>query len=166
MNKNYIRLDMEDKENLKKYMRNILEVWDNHCIYICPPSTIFSDKKEWNNIDVDKMLRVGDYKTFLNLSVKEAYNYVQNRLGHELMEQIKEKGRDNAESYLAVVEQYLLDGESNYLVRGIIRGDINGLSVLFNPEYIEAIPKTPIEAFLRADGDESVYPKVYQKHRK
>lgn len=165
METNYTRLDMEDRETFTKTMNNMLEVWDNHSIYICHPNQIFKEKVEWDNIDINKMFESGNYETFLTFDFKEAFKYVHNRLGKAIMEEIKEKGRDNAVSYLVVVERYSYEGEDNYLVRGLIRGDIKGYSVLFNPEFIKAIPKTTIEATLRIDGDEEYLPETYKKRR-
>ena len=165
MEKDYKRLDMNDKATFTQEMQNMLDVWDNHCIYICNPNHLFKENKEWDNIDINKMLEMNDYEKFLTFDFKEAFKYVHNRLGHAVMEEIKDKGRDNAVSYLAVVENYLYEGEDNYLVRGIIRGDINGYSLLFNPEYKLAIPKTSAEAVLRIDGNDEYLPEVYKKRR-
>ena len=165
-------LDTEGKETMK----NMLEVWDNHCIHICHPNHLFAGAKpisrdireivniNWEDIDIAKMKRIKDYKTFLSPDINDAFSYVHNHLGQQIMNEINKGNKDKAVSYLAIVEEYDYDLEDNYLVRGIIRGDAEGYSVAFNPEYQKAIPQSIWEKALRM-GDHEV-PQVYLVKRK
>ena len=106
-----------------------------------------------------------DYKTFITFSTKDAFVYAQNRIRHNFETQVAKNGIDNAISYVAVVERYRFEGEDNYLVRGIIRYDKDGYSVLFNPEYVEAMPKNAFDEWLQLDDDEDNIPNAYKKRR-
>lgn len=173
MSKSYIRLDINDKSSFSKVMDNMLSVWDNHSIYICHPSHIFRDCSDfenveaidWDCIDVNKMFKKNNYKSFLSFDHRDAFRYVHKRLGSEIMGQAATKGKDAALSYLAVVERYRLNNKDNYLVRGIIRGDMTGYSIAFNPEYESAIPNDIFEKFLRIDEDEDSLPHIYRIER-
>ena len=161
----------------KKIIEDILSVWDDgHCIYICHPNHIFAGNKlitkdnreikniNWNDIDINKMFRINDYKTFISPEYYEAFKYIHNRLGHQILGEVKKGNKDTAVSYLAVVEKYRFDYEDYYLIRGIIRGDYEGYSIAFNPEYQNTIPKSVWDKSLRFSGHE--VPKIYSLKRK
>ena len=164
-------------ENGKKIMQDMLSVWDDgHCIYICHPNHIFDGAKpitkdvreikniNWNDIDIEKMFRINDYKTFTLPECNEAFKYVHSRLGHQIMQEVKKGNKETAVSYLAIVEKYHFDYEDYYLVRGIIRGDYKGYSISFNPEYQKVIPQSVWEKSLRFSGYE--VPNTYCLKRK
>ncbi len=177
---NFIRLQSDKKtilgEQGKKLMEDMLSVWDNHCIYICHPNHLFAGAKpitadvremaniNWNDIDIERMLRINDYKTFITPDCSQAFRYVHERLGHQIMNEVKRGNKNGAVSYLVVVERYTFDYEDNYLVRGIIRGDYDGYSITFNPEYQKAIPQSTWEKSLRL-GDHEI-PAAYLVKRK
>lgn len=177
---NLIRLQSDKKtildEQGKKLMQDMLSVWDNHCIHICHPNHLFAGAKpitadvremaniNWNDIDIEKMLRINDYKTFITPDCREAFRYVHQRLGHQIMNEVKKGNTNRAISYLVVVERYTFDYEDNYLVRGIIRGDVDGYSIAFNPEYQKTIPQSTWEKSLRM-GDHEI-PVAYLVKRK
>ncbi len=118
----------------------------------------------WDDIDIEKMLRTNDYGVFIMPECNDAFKYVHNRLGHQIMTEIKKGNKENAISYLVVVEKYPFDYEDNYLIRGIIRGDYEGYSIAFNPEYQKVIPKSIWDKSLRFSGQE--VPSVYCLKRK
>lgn len=177
---NFIRLESDKKTILtdegKKVMQDMLSVWDNHCIHICHPNHLFagakpltSDVREmtninWNDIDIERMFRIKEYKTFLTPDCSQAFRYVHSRLGNQIMREISQKNGEDAISYLAIVEQYTFDYEDNYLVRGIIRGDREGYSIAFNPEYQKTIPQSIWEKSLRMSDHE--IPSAYLVKRK
>lgn len=165
MKDEFIKLEVKTKE-FSDAMSNLLSVWDNHCIYICHPNHVINLNKDWDDINIKKMFKINDYKTFISFDYREAFAYVHKRLGSDVMAQARSKGKDKAVSYLAVVEKYLFEGEDNYLVRGIIKGDINGYSVMFNPEFAKTIPNNIFEKVLRLSDDDSVIPETYKKRRK
>lgn len=151
------------KEGQELFSNMLSVIDDGHCIHVCHPNHLFNtkyvigtnlelDKVNWEDIDIFKMMEVGDYKTFVMPDVKEAFRYVHKRLGHQVMKKIELN--QNEKSYLVVVEQYLLDGEDNYLVRGIIRGDRNGYSMAFNPVYEKTIATNIWEKSIRFSGNE------------
>ena len=155
----------------------MLSVWDDgHCIYICHPNHIFDGAKpitkdvreikniNWNDIDIEKMFRINDYKTFTLPECNEAFKYVHSRLGHQIMQEVKKGNKETAVSYLAIVEKYHFDYEDYYLVRGIIRGDYKGYSISFNPEYQKVIPQSVWDKSLRFSGYE--VPDTYCLKRK
>lgn len=164
-------------ENGKKIMQDMLSVWDDgHCIYICHPNHIFSgaklitpDVKEikninWDEIDIERMFKIQDYKTFTTVECNNAFQFVHERLRHQIMSQIKKGNKNTAISYLVVVEKYHYDYEDYYLIRGIIRADYNGYSIAFNPEYKKVIPQSIWEKSLRYSGQE--VPNAYCLKRK
>ena len=178
---NYERLESVKgsifNENGKKVIQDILSVWDDgHCIYICHPNHIFAGAKlitkdnreieniNWNDIDIEKMYRINDYVTFILPECHDAFKYVHNRLGHQILREVKKGNKDTVVSYLAVLEKYPFDYEDYYLIRGIIRGDYEGYSIAFNPEYQNTIPKSVWDKSLRFSGHE--IPKVYCLKRK
>jgi hypothetical protein len=177
---NLIRLQSDKKtildEQGKKLMENMLSVWDNHCIHICHPNHLFAGAKpitadvremvniNWDDIDVEKMLRINDYKTFITPDCSQAFKYAHQCLGHQIMNEVKKGNRNGAISYLVVVERYTFDYEDNYLVRGIIRGDYEGYSIAFNPEYQKTIPQSIWEKSLRMSDHE--IPTAYLIKRK
>ena len=158
--------DMLDEEG-KKLMIDMLSVYDNHAIYICHPNHIFEGTKpinrdvremayiDWDDIDVDKMYRINDYEIFLSPDPNRAFKYVHSRLGHQVTQEINKGNKDTAVSYLVVVEKYIYDCQENFLVRGIIKGDKDGYSIAFNPEYEETIPKSVFEKGLRMGDHET-----------
>ncbi len=77
----------------------------------------------WDDIDIERMIRINDYQTFITSDCRLAFKYVHQRLGHQIMNEVKKGKKNEAVSYLAIVERYTFDfdGEDNYLVRGIIR---------------------------------------------
>lgn len=156
----------KEGQELFKDMLSVID--DGHCIHICHPNHLFNtkyvignsleiDRINWEDIDVNKMIEIGDYKTFIMPDVKESFRYVHKRLGHQILKKI-ELNQDE-QSYLVVLEEYILDGESNYLVRGIIKGDKNGYSMAFNPEYEKTIASNVWERSIRFSGNE--VPAVY-----
>lgn len=161
-------------DNGKKRMQDMLSVFDDaHCIHICHPNHIFDnntltkekrniDTIDWDNIDIDKMFNKKDFKTFILPSIEDAFKYVHKRLGNEIMTEIK-KGNKDATSYLVVVEKYNIDWENYYLIRGIIKGDKEGYSLAFNPEYEKSIPKSIWEKSMRFSGNE--VPRIYTLKR-
>jgi hypothetical protein len=161
----YKRVDFHDKKIFTQVMTDLLAVYDNHCIYVTNPDNLFNGSYDWDNIDVKKMLDSNDYKTFMSYDPREAIKYVHQTLGNDVMKKYRELGRDKAVSYLVVVEEYPFEGEDNYLVRGIIRGDMEGYAFSFNQEYKESIPKDKFEIYSRLDGNEEDLPKVYKKRR-
>ena len=151
------------KEGQETFNDMLAVIDDGHCIHICHPNHLFNtkyvignslelDRINWDDIDIDKMVEVGDYKTFIMPDAKEPFRYVHKRLGHQIMKKI-ELGQDE-QSYLVVVEQYIIDGECNYLVRGIIKGDKEGYSMAFNPEYEKSIAHNVWERSIRFSGNE------------
>lgn len=177
---NFTRLQSDKKtildEQGKKLMNDMLSVWDNHCIHICHPNHLFAGAKpittdvremaniNWDDIDIERMLRINDYKTFITPDCSQAFRYVHQRLGHQIMNEVKKGNKNGAVSYLVVVERYTFDYEDNYLVRGIIRGDYDGYSIAFNPEYQKTIPQSTWEKSLRM-GDHEI-PVAYLVKRK
>ena len=164
-------------DNGKKVIQDMLSVWDDgHCIYICHPNHIFDGAKpitkdvrnikciNWNDINIEKMFRIKDYKTFVYPDCTEAFRYVHSRLGHQIMQEVKKGNKENAVSYLAVIEKYRFDYEDYYLIRGIIKGDYKGYSIAFNPEYKKVIPQSVWDKSLRFSGHE--VPNVYCLKRK
>ena len=163
-------------EEGKKSMEDMLAVWDNHSIHICHPNHIFAGAKpitadvremaniNWDDIDVAKMIRINDFQTFVSPDCSKAFRYVHERLGHQIMGEVKKGNKDGAVSYLVVLEQYPFDHDNYYLVRGIIRGDYEGYSLAFNPEYQATIPKSVWERSLRM-GDHEI-PAAYLVKRK
>ena len=160
-------------ENGKERMQDMLSVWDDaHCIHICHPNHIFDniinkdnrtiDTIDWDNIDIDKMFNKKDYKTFILPSIKDAFRYVHKRLGNEIMTELK-KGNKDVTSYLVVIEKYNIEWDNYYLVRGIIKGDKEGYSLAFNPEYEKVIPKSVWERSMRFSGN--VVPEPYTLKR-
>lgn len=176
---NFVRLNtLEngkfDKE-AKRCIENILSVWDDgHRIHICHPNHLFAGVKpitrdvskmvniNWDDIDVSKMLRINDYKTFILPDCQMAFRYVHKRLGNQVMQEVKKGNKDSAVSYLVVVEEYNSHDTAYYLVRGIIRGDYQGYSVAFNPQFKNTLPKSLWERSLRF-GDVSVPRRVLHK---
>lgn len=163
-----------DEEGTKQ-IQNMLSVWDEgHCIFVCHPNHLFAGEKlqtadvreikhiNWNDIDINKMRTVNDYGTFVYPDCRTAFRYVHNRLGHHVRKAM-ERGTSSFATYLVVVEKYTFDNEDNYLVRGIIKGDMQGYSIAFNPEYQGVIPQSSIDANLRFSGKEVPY--VYCKKR-
>lgn len=118
----------------------------------------------WNDIDIERMFRIKEYKTFLTPDCSQTFRYVHSRLGNQIMRGISQKNGEYAISYLAIVEQYTFDYEDNYLVRGIIRGDREGYSIAFNPEYQKTIPQSIWEKSLRMSDHE--IPSAYLVKRK
>lgn len=160
------------KEGQELFQDMLSVIDDGHCIHICHPNHLFNtkyvigtslelDRINWEDLDIDRMTEVGDYKTFILPNVQEAFRYVHKRLGHQIMKKI-ELGQEE-QSYLVVVEQYLLDGEYSYLVRGIIRGDKNGYSVAFNPEYEKGIAGNIWEKSIRFSGNEVAGPYLVKR---
>ncbi len=160
------------KEGQELFNDMLSVIDDGHCIHICHPNHLFNtkyvigtslelDRINWEDFDIDRMTEVGDYKTFVLPNVQEAFRYVHKRLGHQIMKKI-ELGQEE-QSYLVVVEQYLLDGEYSYLVRGIIRGDKNGYSVAFNPEYEKGIAGNIWEKSIRFSGNEVAGPYLVKR---
>jgi len=161
-----------DKKDINK-IEAMLSVLNNNCIYICHPNHIFSEPKlitkdvkeiknvNWNDIDTEKMFRINDYKSFITPNCKEAFKYIHKRLGHQIMQDINNK---DVSSYLAVVEQYIYDFEKYYIVRGIIKGDIEGYSIAFNPEYEKEIALSIWEKSLRIS--DNIVPPIYKVRRK
>ena len=158
----------------KKQMNEMLSIWDEgHCVYVCHPNDLFvpelitCDNKEirninWEDIDVFEMLTVGNYQLFYLPKCSDDFESVLNHLQCDM--KISSKNEDNTVvSYLAVVEKYNYNGEDNYLVRGIIRGDNEGYSLAFNPEYQKAIPMSAPDKSQRACGCKT--PNVYMKRR-
>lgn len=174
---NFIRLENKKSEIFneegKKCIENILSVWDDsHCIFICHPNHLFTESKfrqnarkvpnniNWNNIDINKMFQINNYKMFISPNCHDAFKYVHNRLRYEIMK----KENINFATYLVVVEQYIFDYEDNYIVRGIIKGDWDGYSIAFNPEYQKTVPQSIFEKSIRFSGNE--IPNIYCQKRK
>lgn len=80
------------------------------------------------------------------------------------MQEVKKGNKDNAVSYLTIIEKYRFDYEDYYLIRGIIKGDYKGYSIAFNPEYKKVIPQRVWDKSLRFSGHE--VPNVYCLKRK
>ena len=164
-------------EESKKLLSDMLSVFDGgHCIYICHPNHIFDGAKiltkdvrdinyvNWDDINIDKMYNVKDYNTFIDSDCSDAFQYVYGRLGNQIRNEVNSGNKDNATSYLTVIEKYRFDYEDYYLIRGFIKGDSEGYSVAFNPEYKEIIPKSIFEKSLRFSGDK--VPNAYCLKRK
>lgn len=162
----YTKVDLNNEAERAKVMGNLLRVWDNNCIYICHPNHISFTEDNWDDIDPEKMLKENDYRIFHTFGSNEAFKYLYRRMAHDVNKQIDEKGKENALSLLAVVEGYRYNGEDNFLLRAIVRGDASGMSICFNPEFEETIPKSYAEQWLRLDGDEDSLPDIYKKSRK
>lgn len=154
-------------EEGKKLMEDMLSVIDDgHCIYVCHPNLIFDGDKpinsevkrmfniNWDDIDISKLFRVGDYGTFILPEATEAFKYVHAKLGNAIMKQVKEGHKDTALSYLVVVERYRFDAEDFYMIRGVIQGDYEGYSLAFNPEFQKTIPQSVWDRSLRFSGRE------------
>lgn len=177
---NFMKLASDKKTILddsgKDLMENMLAVWDSHCIHICHPNHLFAGAKaltpdvremvniNWDDIDIERMLRIGDYKAFSSPNISQAFRYVHKCLGDQVMNMNKKGLKKEAVGYLAVVEKYQFDGEDNYLVRGIIRGDHEGYSLAFNPEFQKTIPQSLWEKSLRFSDQET--PSAYLVKRK
>lgn len=171
MENEFKRLDLKNKEESGKVMKELLDVWNNNCIYICHPNHLDINPDEiingdWDNINVDKMFEKGDYQTFITFQCDLAYNYLKNRLINDFKMQLAKKDPDNAICYLVVLEGYRYNSEDNYLVRGIVRADRLGMSVAFNPEYEKIIVRNPFEIGLRLGDDERSLPEAYKKSRR
>ena len=164
-------------ETGKKVIQDMLSVWDDgHCIYICHPNHIFDGAKpitkdvrnirfiNWDDIDIEKMFRINDYKTFIHTDCTQAFRYVHSCLGHQIMQEAKKGNKETAVSYLTVIEKYRFDYEDYYLIRGIIKGDYKGYSIAFNPEYKKVIPQSVWDKSLRFSGQE--VPRPYCLKRK
>ena len=159
-----------------KAMQDLLSVWDHrHSIYIGHPNHVLSLKPisegnreiiniNWNDIDIDKMKRIGDYDSFYSENPQGAFKYVHNRLGHQIMKEVNNGRKEQAVSYLAVVEKYDFDSQFYYLLRGLIRGDYDGYSIALNPEYERTLPKSIWEKSLRFTGKD--IPTPYLTKRK
>lgn len=160
---------------LNKEMRNMTSIWDNgHSIYICHPNNIFTpeivtikDREikniNWSQFDIAKMLSNGDYVFFLDDEIEQVKDNIYECFMYHMMDSIIRNDR-NYIGYLAVIEKYQNNDEENYLLRGIIKSDKNGLSFAFNSEYQKTIPKTIEEIEDRAKGynKPNVYCKKYQ----
>ena len=59
---------------------------------------------------------------------------------------------NNKPVYLAVVEEYNEENDTNYLIRGIIRKDTEGYAIAFNPTFEKTIPATIEEKISRLRG--------------
>ncbi len=163
-----------DREG-KKLMEDMLAVYDNNAIYICHPNHLFAGAKpltkdvrtmgsiNWDDLDPDKMLRIGECPSFNSPNCQAAFSYIHKLLGHQIMSALQKGDKANAISYLAVVESYVFDYETYYIVRGIIRGDAEGYSLAFNPEYQKTIPTSTFEKGLRFGNNET--PEIYLKKR-
>jgi len=156
----------------KKRMQDMLSVWDDeHCIHITNPNNLFNNINvtneieyiDWDNIDTEKMFNKKDYQTFILPSIQDAFLYIQNKLGKEIINELK-NGNENACSFLAVIEKYPINNENYYIIRGIIKGDKDGYSLAFNPEYEKAIPKSTWEKSSRFSG--SITPVPYTLKRR
>lgn len=169
----YIKDEGFDKE-AKEMFSGMLGVWDDgHCIHICHPNHIFIDKYltqdnhdirqvNWDSIDFEKMVQIGDYKTFIMPDSGQAFKYVHKRLSHQVLKK-QQEGIDEI-SFLVILEKYRLDGEDQYLVRGLIRGDKEGYSLGFNPEYEKVIPKSIWEKSIRFSGSEVPSPYLVKRY--
>lgn len=163
-------------EDGKKIMLKLLSIIDDyHAIHICHPNHIFTHSSinqkshtisniNWNDINIDTMFKKGDYKSFITTENNRPFNYIHHRLAHEIMSSLPEENPEKIIKHLVVIEEYHLDDEAYYLVRGIIRGDIKGYSVAFNPEYEHTLPNNIWEKSLRLSGDE--IPAIYRLKRK
>ena len=163
------------KEGQELFNDMLSVIDDGHCIHICHPNHLFNtkyvigtsldfDRINWDDIDIDKMVSVGDYKTFIMPDAKESFKYVHKRLSHQIIKKI-DSGQEE-QSYLVVVEQYTIDGEYSYLVRGIIKGDKEGYSMAFNPEYEKAISSNVWEKSIRFTGNEVATPYLVKRPSK
>lgn len=169
---NKIDLSKNSDGSDRKIISDLLTVFDNgHCIYVCHPNHIFNgyplltedvydiNNINWDYINIDKMKDKNDFKEFI--IPDEAFKYITKRLQHMLKKSILTNSKRNA--YLTVIEQYPIYYQNNYLVRGIIKADVESLYVAFNPEYEQVIPKSNFEKGLRYVGNNT--PKVYLKRR-
>lgn len=168
MGNKFIRLDYTNKEIFNKMMKDILSVWDNHCIYICRPNHLLretlnlndSNSINWDNTDIEDIFRTCNYKAFLNYHSEEAFRYVHSQLRFDIVNLAKEV------SYLIVIEKNTVDTFENYFIRSIIRGDDKGYSILFNPEYENSIPSDLIESLLMVDSEDNNLSEEYKKMKK
>lgn len=169
---NKIDLSKNSDGSGRKIISDLLTVFDNgHCIYVCHPNHIFGgaplltedvydiNNVNWDYINIDNMKDKNDFKEFL--MPDEAFKYITKRLQHMLKKNIGQNSKRNV--YLTVIEQYPIYYQNNYLVRGIIKADVESLYVAFNPEYEQVIPKSNFERGLRYSGNDT--PKIYLKRR-
>lgn len=169
---NKIDLSKNSDGGGRKIISDLLTVFDNgHCIYVCHPNHIFGgaplltedvydiNNVNWDYINIDNMKDKNDFKEFL--MPDEAFKYITKRLQHMLKKNIGQNSKRNV--YLTVIEQYPIYYQNNYLVRGIIKADVESLYVAFNPEYEQVIPKSNFERGLRYSGNDT--PKIYLKRR-
>ncbi len=160
----------------KEMLNGMLSVWDDgHCIYVAHPNHVFKDKYltsdnhdikqvDWDKVDIEKMKEMDDYKIFIMPDSNDAFKYVHKRLGHQVMKKHQE-GVDET-SFLVVVERYHIDGEDQFLVRGLIRGDMEGYALGFNPEFERVIPKSIWEKSIRFSGNEVPTPYLVKRQTK
>lgn len=157
----------EESKTLINDLLGVLE--SDHSVMICHPNHIFKNKpvtKEtpvitrinWDNINPLRMLQYADYGEFVD--VNKAYQFAHRRLRHQILPAINNGDKDVVK-YLAVVEKYVLDGEDNYVVRGLIKGDISSINIAFNPEYAKTITHDIWSRGLRM-GDHNT-PELYLK---
>ncbi len=157
-------------EESKALIRDLLEVLESdHSVMLCHPNHIFKNKPitknnqvitriNWDNINPLRMLQCADYGEFVEAG--KAYQFAHRRLRHQILPALKQ-GDSNVVKYLVVVEKYDFDNTDNYVVRGIIKGDANSISLAFNPEYAKTITRSVWEKGLRM-GDNNT-PELYLK---
>lgn len=157
-------------EESKTLIRDLLGVLESdHSVLICHPNHIFKNKPitkgnqtitriNWDNINPLRMLQYGDYGEYVD--VNKAYQFAHRRLRHQILPAL-DQGNKDVVKYLAVVEKYVFDSVDNYVVRGLIKGDANSISIAFNPEYAKTITHDIWSRGLRM-GDNNT-PELYLK---
>ncbi len=169
------RIDARNNQKeFTKTMQDMLAVYDNNCIYVCHPNNIFNEKMnidgdnievDWDNLNVSKMFEKDEHKPFITFQENIAYQHVYSRLVSDFKKQMEKKGKENAIAYLVIVEKYRFEGKDNFLVRGVIKADMKGIAVLFNPEFETTLNHNVFEIGLRLADDERTIPNVYKKTR-
>ncbi len=139
---NYLTLPIDCLRDRKSLIHQMLNITEDHVLYICHPNSLFVDKKEfnkeepaeieWENIDFAAMHKYYDYKSYDVGINYRAIKYLCN-----LSDEVKKNG--GFSKYVVVFERYTIDDFDNFLVRGIIKISKTTCSICLNPEFEEFI---------------------------
>ena len=172
MAENFKRLDFSNKPEFARTMKNMLQVWEDHVLFVYPSPEDISDSINlegdiaWDEFAVDIALDRGPFFKFFSMDGESAIRTVHNYLRREVPAKAQTHGNADSSIYLVVAEKYPYEGEAYYLVRGVIRGDMSGYAIRYNPEYEATIPQDQFEEFARFDQADGSLPEAYRKRRK
>lgn len=145
-------------KNLSKNINidRLITIYDqNHSIVLCHPDEAFNGKSiislenheiesiSWNDISSKKVSKYGK-----EYHKKET---LLNGIKYSLNKQIHKGNVPSA--YITILEVYYYRGETNYLVRGLIKKKDRNFYVAFNPAYEDSIPNNHIETSARMNGN-------------